>query len=379
MNRCHVVVAACVFVSLLASAGAKADNSPNVARRRQQLLAVRQEIVALRVRVQKKMDDLPDAANTLKAVEADLKARQEALEKQIAALDAAAAPPEPTSTPPASGQPPQPPAAAAPSPFGRVINVSLDTRLGFDREDVILNASGTATPGRGVLRPEAVKATARRFVSSTVLRAESPLNRSASLAVTVPQLYQTIHVSVPGQPSRTLRANGLGDVSLSLEQRLPALAPGTNASITTGLQMPTGRSPFGLSEGELPTGEGFYQPFLRVGLQKVRVPLQFYGTLEYQTAFARRIAGQREHLPDSYGGLIGFSYTTGPEFTTQTSVSLRRSSSPVRFSPGTYEGYLSQALTFRPGGRDVYQGSVDVGLTNDSLDYWLGLSFRRGL
>ncbi len=275
-------------------------------------------------------------------------------------------------------QPPQPPAAAAPSPFGRVVNVSLDTRLGFDREDVILNASET-TPGRGVLRPEAIKVTARRFVSSTVLRVESPLNRSALLAVTVPRLYQTIHVSTPGQPARTLQANGLGDLSLALEQRLPAFASGTNASITTGLQLPTGRSPFNLGEGELPTGEGFFQPFLRVGLQKVRVPLQFYGTLEYQMAFARRIAGQRERLPDSYGGLVGFSYTTGPEFTAQTSLSLRRSSSPVRFSPGTHEGYLSQALSFRPGRRDVYQGSVDVGLTNDSLDYWLGFSFRRGL
>lgn len=75
-------------------------------------------------------------------------------------------------------------------------------------------------------------------------------------------------------------------------------------------------------------------------------------------------------LPDSYGGQIGFAYATGPEFIAQTSLS---------FAPSTTEGYLSQTLTYRPGGRDVYQGSVDVGLTEDSLDLWLGLSLRRGL
>lgn len=338
-----------------------AQSSPDISRRREQLEAARREIVGMRVRLQKRLDDLPDAAETLKAADADLKARQDALEQQLTALS----PPPPAGTAGA--------AAAPPSPFGRIVRISLDTRLGFDREDIFLGAT------RSVLRPDAVKATARRFVSSTVLSAESPLNRNTFLSLTVPHLYQTVRLSAPGQPARTLRANGVGDLSVVLERRLPDIGRGMSLSLGAGLQFPTGRSPFSLGAGELPTGEGFYQTLLRAGVQKIRVPLQLYGALDYQTAFSRRFDGRRERLPDSYGGQIGFAYATGPEFTAQTSVSLRKASSPLRFQPSTTEGYLTEALTYRPGGRDVYQGTVDVGLTEDSLDLWLGLSLRRGL
>lgn len=347
-------------------------------RQREQLEAARREIVAMRIRVQKRMDDLPGASESLKRVEAALKAEQDALEQQIVALHSPAPPaPNPPASPETPADPAPPPGGPpSGSPFGRIFNVSVDTRLGFDREDIFL---GVINVGRGVLRPDAVKATARRLVSSTAIRVESPLSGSTSVEASVPYLYQTVRVTAPGQPARTLSGDGIGDVTLALERRLPEIGTGTSLRLAAGLQLPTGRSPFGLGAGKLPTGEGFYQPFLRASVAKMRVPLQFYGSLEYRTALDRRFDGRRVTLPDSYGGQIGFGYATGPEFITQTSVSLRKNTSPFRFAPSTTEGYLSQSLSFRPGGRDLYQGSVDVGLTEDSLDLWTGFTFRRGL
>lgn len=369
------------ITALTVAPAAFAQSSPSATQQAtvRQLEAARREIVAMRIRVQKRMDDLPGASESLKRVEAALKAEQDALDQRLAALLPPASP-----NPPASPESPTDPASPASppgalpsgSPFGRVFNVAVDTRLGFDREDIFL---GVINVGRGVLRPDAVKATARRLVSSTAISVESPLSENMTLEASVPYLYQTVRVTAPGQPARTLRANGIGDVSLALERRFPELATGTSLRLSAGLQMPTGRSPFGLGTGELPTGDGFTQPFLRASVARMRVPLQLYASLDYRTAFDRRFDGRRVSLPDSYGGQIGFAYATGPEFITQTAISLRKTTSPLRFAPSTTEGYLSQSLSFRPGGRDLYQGSVDVGLTEDSLDLWTGFTFRRGL
>ncbi|MBC8104423.1 MAG: hypothetical protein H7Z41_17750 [Cytophagales bacterium] len=347
---------------------------------RRQWESARRELVRLRIRLQKQMDDAPDAADALKLTEAALATEQERLEKRLAALPAAT-PPSGAISP--TGQIPGASGASGPFPltlFGRPVTVSVDTRLGFDHDEQVVSTRASRS-GRGVLRPpSAVKVDTRRVVSSTSVSAGIPLRPDVRLYASTAYLSQTVRFSSSGQPSVTRSSSGLADTTLLLERRFAGPGAGNSYSLTGGVQLPTGRSPFQTRGGALPTGEGFYQPLLRVGYQQLRVPLQFYGTLDYQTALSRRYEGRTVRLADSYGGQVGFAYFTGPELTVQTALSLRRvSGSPLRFSPRTTEGYLTQTLTYRPGSQDLFQGSLDIGLTNDSLDLFFGLTFRRGL
>ncbi|RYG67532.1 hypothetical protein EON80_13415 [bacterium] len=143
-----------------------------------------------------------------------------------------------------------------------------------------------------------------------------------------------------------------------------------------GLVLPTGRDPFGLAPTQLETGLGFFQPAMRISARTLSVPLQFFGSLDYSPKVSRRIDGAKRTLPTQYGGEAGFFYTLGPAWGTQTSVSLGKSSSPVLQAPGSTVGYLTQALNYRNGNRTSFRGSLDVGLTDESVDSYFSLSMN---
>lgn len=309
------------------------------------------------VRLQKQIEDLPYAAETLKRVEAGLGAELAALDKQLAEAPL----PEPTPAAPGSAPPP------APAPDWRQPRFTVDTRLGFKKQNVIASSLGAS--------PVLVQRDTRRFVSYTEYTLEYPLTKSSTAILTVPYLFQTLRTSALGRVS-TRRGSGVGDMVLLAEYRLPETAAGTQLTVAGGMEFPTGKDPFGLKPGELPTGIGFYQPMVRLTLQKLLVPLQMYGTVEYRTSFHRRIEGLRTRVPDSYGGEIGFAYVLGPEWSAQTSVSMRQVNQPFLLGPGATAGYLSQLLTYRAGGRTELRGSLDIGLTNDSLDFLAGAAVR---
>ena len=257
------------------------------------------------------------------------------------------------------------PGTASPSPVPRVrreIRASLDGRLGFDKQSVVLG-----TP--------AVAGTVRRRIRSLDLSLEYPLSDRSSVFVQVPYVNQSATLSSPlGGASR--RGHGLGDIGMYFQHRFPEIARGTELNVTVGMILPTGKDSFDLAPDELPTGVGFYQPVARVMLSKMRVPMQFYGALDYGTAFSRRVGGVPVDLPDSYGGEVGFYYSLGPEFTSQTSVSVSKITSPFIDDPGSTVGYLSQSLTYQATRSTSLRGAIDVGLTDDSTDAFVGFSLN---
>jgi hypothetical protein len=246
---------------------------------------------------------------------------------------------------------------SAPKPR-RQITASLDGRVGFDRQTVIF------TSGAG---------TARRRIATFNLSLAYPLSPSTSVFVSVPYIEQRETLNSALGTLR-LRGRGLGDVGFYIQRNFPEVAKGTDVTVSLGLITPTGKDPFSIAPDRLPTGLGFYQPVTRVTVRKLRVPLQLYAAVDYGTSFKRNIGGTRVNLPDSYGGELGFYYTIGPEFISQTSVSVSKVSSPFIDVPGATVGYLSQALTYQANQRTSLRASVDVGLTEDSTDAFAGLS-----
>jgi hypothetical protein len=254
-------------------------------------------------------------------------------------------------------------ASASPRPRERhEITASIDGRLGFDKQSVVLG-----TP--------AVGGTVRRRIRTLDLSLEYPLSDRSSVFLTVPYVDQRATLSSPlGGASR--RGHGLGDIGMYFQHRFPEIARGTELDVTVGMVLPTGKDSFEVAPDELPTGVGFYQPVARVMLSKMRVPMQFYGALDYGTAFSRHLGGVSVDLPDSYGGEVGFYYSLGPEFTSQTSVSVSKITSPFIDVPGSTVGYLSQSLTYQATRSTSLRGSIDVGLTDDSTDAFVGFSLN---
>lgn len=244
----------------------------------------------------------------------------------------------------------------------RPLNVSVGGRIGFDKQTVVIGSP-------------AVEGNVRRHIRTFDVSLDYPLSNTSTVFVTVPYVDQSTSLRSP-LGNGVARGRGVGDIGLYVQKRFPEISHGTDLSATLGLVTPTGKDPFQVGAGQLPTGVGFYQPVVRLTLQKLRVPLLFYGAVDYGTSFSRRIAGTRVDLPDSYGGEVGFYYTFSPEFSSQTSLSVSKLSSPFIDVPGSTVGYLSQALTYQANQRLSWRGAVDVGLTEDSTDAFFGLSLN---
>lgn len=307
---------------------------------------------------------------TLPLAAQDLTLRLSRMRSDAALRQIAADLPAPGTGATESGEPATPQAAATAGETQgvavlrtrRAINVSVGGRLGFDKQLVIVDAP-------------AVAGTVRRRIRTVDVSLDMPVSNLSSVVVSVPYVDQRATLRSP-LGNGVASGRGLGDIGFYFQRRFPEVSRGTELSATLGLVVPTGKDSFSVAAGELPTGVGFYQPVVRLSLQKLRVPFLLYGAVDYGTSFSRRVAGNRVDLPDSYGGEIGFYYTLSPEFSSQTSLSLSKLSSPFINVPGSTVGYLSQALTYRANQRLSWRGAVDVGLTEDSTDAFVGLSLN---
>ncbi len=245
------------------------------------------------------------------------------------------------------------------------LKVSTDLSFGFDNENAVQNLPA----------PTAVQI--RRRIRVLNISAEYPLSARTNLALGVPMITQSAKVSGAGTSS-TFRGDGLGDLSLLVERRSRESRHGLEGAVALGLAIPTGKDPFEVGPNDLATGNGFYQPFVRLSVRQLRVPLVFFASVNYGKNLPRTVAGQRVRLPDSYGGEVGFGYTLGPEFSVSTSLSANRVSSPFITERGEYVAYLSQVLTYNSGDATSLRAAVDLGLTDASTNAFVGVSVNHG-
>jgi hypothetical protein len=246
----------------------------------------------------------------------------------------------------------------------RQLSVYTDLQFGYDKQQVL------------VTTPAPFLADVRRQIRNLVVTAQYPLAKTTNIAVSVPYISQTTRGSTP-TGSFTQKGSGVGDIGVFLEKRFPEVARGTDVSVTVGMLFPTGRNPFEIGPDQLPTGLGFYQPLARVRVSKMRVPVQFYGAVDYGTSLSRNIGGERRKLPASYGAELGFYYSISPEFTTQTAVKWSKISSPFTFENASNVAYLSQSLIYTVSDATAFQAAVDAGLTDDAIDFFLSLSLVK--
>jgi hypothetical protein len=246
----------------------------------------------------------------------------------------------------------------------RELSVYTDLQFGYDKQQVLVTS------------PTPFLADVRRQIRDLVVTAQYPLAQNTSVAVSVPYISQSTHGTTP-TGSINQRGSGVGDIGVFVQRRFPEIARGTEIAVTVGMLMPTGKDPFDLRPNELPTGLGFYQPMARLRVSKMRVPLQFYGAVDYGTSLARNVNGERRKLPASYGAELGFYYAISPEFTTQTAVKWSRISSPFTFETDSNVAYLSQGLIYNAGDSTALQAAIDAGLTEDALDFFLSLSYIK--
>jgi len=246
----------------------------------------------------------------------------------------------------------------------RQITVYTDLQFGYDKQQVLIAAPGPFL------------ADVRRQIRNFVVTAQYPLSSKTNISLSIPYISQTATINTPGGKFRQ-SGNGVGDIGLFAERRFPEVARGTEVALTVGMLFPTGKDPFTVGSNQLPTGLGFYQPVVRARISKMRVPLQFYGAVDFGTSLSRDLNGRRVKLPASYGTELGFLYSISPEFTAQTAVKWSRISSPFTFETDSTVAYLSQGLTFTAGADTSFQAAVDAGLTEDALDLFLSLSYVR--
>jgi hypothetical protein len=242
----------------------------------------------------------------------------------------------------------------------RMLRVFTDVQFGYDKQQFLVT---TPTPSL---------VDVRRQVRNLVVTAQYPLSNRTKIAVSVPYVSQSVRGGGINQ-----RGSGVGDIGVFVERRFPEVARGTEVSVTVGMLFPTGKDPYSVGASQLPTGLGFYQPLARVRISKMRVPLQFYGALDYGTSLPRNVGGERRRLPASYGAELGMYYSISPGFTAQTAVKWSRVSSPFTFENDSNVAYLSQGLIFTAGETTSFQAAVDAGLTEDALDFFLSLSLVK--
>ncbi len=279
----------------------------------------------------------------------------------LAQLEPPANPSAASSTSPTGDREVQP--AGTPESGRRRVTTYADLSFGFDGQTIV------------VADPTPREARIRRRIRVLNVSAEYPLGPRTNLAVGVPLVGQSVQFR--GVSNTTLRGNGIGDVSVVVQRRSPESKRGVETGIALGLVLPTGKDTFELRPNELPTGNGFYQPFVRLSLRKLRVPLQLFGSVNYGQGLSRTVNGERFRLPASYGGEIGFSYALGPEFSVSTSLNANRLSSPFLLDAGQNVAYLSQSLSYNSGGDTSFRANADLGLTDDSTDAFVGVSLRR--
>ncbi len=278
----------------------------------------------------------------------------------VAQLSAAGAPERPART---IGSSPDL-ATNAEAPPSKEVTVFTDLQFGSDKQQFLV-----ATPAPSLVE-------VRRQIRNLVVTAQYPLSDRSNIAVSIPYISQSVSGNAPGI-SIDQRGSGVGDIGVFVGHRFPEIARGTELSVTTGMLFPTGKSPFELGENELPTGVGFYQPLIRARISKMRVPLQFYGAVDYSTSLSRDVNGSQRKLPPSYGLEAGFYYSLSPEFTTQTSVKWNKISSPFTAQTASTVAYLSQGLIYTRGSSTSFQASVDAGLTDEAIDFLLTLTLIK--
>ena len=221
------------------------------------------------------------------------------------------------------------------------------------------------------------------------------LRNDLTVNLTLPIVTKVVQESVQNLSGTS---NMIGDISLGaryqpygVQRDLPSL------TLTAGLRLPTGTSPFEVVSGSgLSTGSGGFALSAGVSVNKIVDPVALFGSMN--VTYNLPISNLEQHLPGgsvltrvkpgtTFGFGMGFAYALSYAIT--TSVSFQESiSAGTRLSfenglervTGTQtSGMLNLGMGYRVSPKTTINTSVGIGLTanspNFTLDFSMPLSF----
>lgn len=197
-------------------------------------------------------------------------------------------------------------------------------------------------------------------------------------------------------PSFKGLSHSLGDIGLNARFQPFEVSRGKpQVTLTGGVRLPTGRSPFKVDASQgVATGSGYTSFTGGISLNHVIDPVALFGNISYTYNLpAKHLSQRRSDSSDgtvlkkvapgnSFGFGLGFAYALSYDITTSFSIS-ESISSPTKltFENGTTSktkiqtsGVMSFGLGVRVSPKTTVNLTAGIGLTADSPNFTLGLS-----
>jgi hypothetical protein len=223
----------------------------------------------------------------------------------------------------------------------------------------------------------------RRTSVSTPVTIRYVIDERSSVSLVLPFTKRVDRVKTGGQTFVT-NTRGLGDLQLSFTRDYPRLRKTAwEGSLGFNVGLPTARSIYDAPAGKNPLGVGHFELGNTLGVRRVFDPLVFNASLGLSYLLPRTVDGQKvtpglgQTLQTGFGYALNdrlvFSeqlyYARRPNYFLNTPTDDRVSS--------TEQAYLGHSLILNPkkSGGHTLRMSFNLGLTNSSTDYGLGLSY----
>lgn len=211
-------------------------------------------------------------------------------------------------------------------------------------------------------------------------------NLTASLSLPIMSKYSE-------NPSFSGLSHSLGDIGVNARfQPFEVQRGKPQVTLTGGVRLPTGRSPFKVDANQgVATGSGYTSFTGGVSLNHVIDPVALFGNVSYTYNLPAKHLSQirsdgsvlKKVAPgNSFGFGLGFAYALSYDITTSFSISESISSSTkLTYADGTTSktkiqtgGVMSFGLGVRLSPKTTVNLTAGIGLTADSPNFTLGLS-----
>jgi hypothetical protein len=227
--------------------------------------------------------------------------------------------------------------------------------------------------------------TIRRTAHVTPFLLSFDFNRANSLSVSVPYIRREDRINIDQQVITT-RATGFGDVHLRFDRRYNGILKSAwNSLVQIDIGLPTGKSVYNTNANESPTGIGHFEVGGNVSFERAFDPVTFHTTLGISRFLPKKV--NDVSIDPGFGYLMqtgfGFALTDRLAFLEQLEYARRPDvflTSPLDFKTvSSAQSSVGHSFLYRPRGGHEFQMFFNLGLTPQSPDYGIGISysFRR--
>jgi hypothetical protein len=228
-------------------------------------------------------------------------------------------------------------------------------------------------------------------VNNTIINAidvQYGLLKNVTAGIHIPYVY--LYDKTGSTAAR--KATDMGDISLNMSyQPFKSGGDWPNTTISMGVTLPTGRSPYGINrDTDLPTGSGLYGVSLGVNMSKPIDPAMVFGSIGCSYSFERDNLSENNNNAIlvgvepgmGYSAAVGLAYAISYALSMNVSVNYGYSTKTVYHfsntadstSPASAAGTLGIGIGYRVSPLTTLSLGLSIGLTKNNSDF--GFSFR---